>query len=165
MGSIVVSDTGPLISLEKVDGGFRFLRLMADKVLVPEAVLLEAGAKLSDPAGYLAAYGISDLAEVVRGVDVPLVASMPGAKPLHLGELEAISLALERGLPLLIEDGDARKVAKAAGLKFLGIGGLVLAAARRKAVGRDEAVRLLDALLAANRLNKRLRDGLVAELP
>ena len=165
MGGIVVSDTGPLISLEKVDGGFRFLRLMAERVLVPEAVLLEAGAKLADPAGYLAAYGIADLAEIVRGVDVARVAALPGAKPLHRGEMEAIALALDRGLPLLLEDGDARKVAKAAGLKFVGIGGLVLAAARKGAVSHREALRLLDALLAANRLNTRLRDGLAAELP
>jgi hypothetical protein len=66
--------------LEKIDGGFGFLRLMADRGLVPEAVLREAGAKRSNPTGYLAAYGIADLAEVVSGVDAARVASMPGAE-------------------------------------------------------------------------------------
>ncbi|MBI5595776.1 MAG: hypothetical protein HY928_06770 [Elusimicrobia bacterium] len=165
MGGIVVSDTGPLISLEKVAGGFPFLRLMADRVLVPEAVLQEAGAKLPNPESYLADHGIADLAEIVRGIDVARIASMPGSRPLHRGELEALALAMDRGIPVLLEDGDARKVAKAAGLKFVGIGGLVLAAARRSVVGRGEALRLLDALLTANRLTRRLRDALVAEMP
>lgn len=72
---------------------------------------------------------------------------------------------MDRSLPVLLEDGDARKVAKAAGLKFVGIGGLVLAAARKGAVNRTEAMRLLDGLLAANRLTRRLRDALAMELP
>lgn len=165
MGGIVVSDTGPLVSLEKVAGGFQFLRLMTDRVLVPEAVLLEAGAKLPNPESYLADHGIADLTEVVRGIDVARVAAMPGSRPLHRGELEALALAHDRGLPVLLEDGDARKVAKVAGLKFVGIGGLVLAAARRDAVNRAEALRLLDDLMAANRLTRRLRDALAAELP
>ncbi len=80
MGGFVVSDTGPLISLEKVDGGLRLLRLMTDRVLIPEAVLLGAGAKLSDPASYLTVYGIADIAEVVRGVDVARVTSMPSRR-------------------------------------------------------------------------------------
>jgi predicted nucleic acid-binding protein len=164
MGGIVVSDTGPLISLEKISGGFAFLRTMADRVLVPEAVLLEAGAKLPDPTSYLAQHGISDFTEVVRGIDVARVAAMSGARPLHLGELEAIALAMDRGLPVLLEDGDARKVAKTAGIKFVGVGGLVLAAVRKKSIERTEAVRLLDALLAANRITRRLRDLLTAEL-
>lgn len=78
---------------------------------------------------------------------------------MHRGELEALALAMERGLPVLLEDGDALKVAKAAGLKFVGIGGLVLAAVRRGAVGRGDR-----GPPDRNRLTRRLRDALAAEI-
>jgi predicted nucleic acid-binding protein len=165
MRVVVVSDTGPLISLEHVDGGFAFLRRMADRVLLPEAVLHEAGTKLADPESYLKTHGIADLAEVIRGVDVSRVTALPGSRRLHLGELEAMSVAMDRNLPVLLEDGDARRVAKSAGLQFIGIGGLVLAAARNGVVDRAEARRLLDGLFAASRINRRLLDALCAELP
>lgn len=59
----------------------------------------------------------------------------------------------------VLEDGDALKVAKAAGLKFVGIGGLVLAAVRRGAVGRGDR-----GPPDRNRLTRRLRDALAAEI-
>ena len=34
MHEVVISDTGPLISLEKISGGFAFLRKMANHVLI-----------------------------------------------------------------------------------------------------------------------------------
>lgn len=165
MTGIIISDTGPLISLEKIAGGFPFLRLMADRVLVPEAVLREAGAPLPDPESYLTEHGIADFTEVVRGIDIVRVASLPEARPLHRGELEALALAMDRGLPVLLEDAHARKVAKIAQLKFVGIGGLVLAGARKGAVNRAEAIRLLDSLLTAHRLTRQLRDALASALP
>lgn len=35
MISVVVSDTGPLISFEKIEGGFSLLRRMVGSVLIP----------------------------------------------------------------------------------------------------------------------------------
>jgi hypothetical protein len=43
---------------------------------------------------------------------------------------DAQAVAMDRGLPVLLEDQGARKVAKAVRLKFVDIGSLVLAAAR-----------------------------------
>jgi hypothetical protein len=70
MHEVVISDTGPLISLEKISGGFAFLRKMANHVFIPEAVLLEAGAKSRNPEEYLLDHGIADLTEIVRGIDI-----------------------------------------------------------------------------------------------
>lgn len=53
MHAVIISDTGPLISLEKIVGGFAFLRKMAHHVLIPEGVLQEAGTKSPNPKGYL----------------------------------------------------------------------------------------------------------------
>jgi predicted nucleic acid-binding protein len=65
----------------------------------------------------------------------------------------------------LLEDEDVRKVAKAADIKFVGIGGLVLAAARQNVVNREEALRLVNGLYAARRITSILRDALIAEFP
>lgn len=167
MGGIVVSDTGLLDSLEKVAGGFPFLRRMADRIHIPEAVHVEDGANLPNPESCLADHGIADPAEVVRGIDAERVAMMPAASLLHRGEPEslALALALDPGLPVLLENEDARKAPKAAGLKFVGIGGLVLAAARHGAAGRGGALRRLNDLLAANRPTCRHRDALAVEIP
>lgn len=37
----VVSDTGPLISLEKLEDGYLFMRQLYDRMLVPPAVMKE----------------------------------------------------------------------------------------------------------------------------
>lgn len=37
----IVSDTGLLISLEKLSDGYRFIRLLYDRILIPAAVLHE----------------------------------------------------------------------------------------------------------------------------
>lgn len=42
---------------------------------------------------------------------------------------------------------------------------MVLAAARRGAMGRGQALRLLDAFLTAHRLTRMLRNALAAEIP
>ena len=39
----IVSDTGPLISLERMTGGFPFIRRLYDRIIVPPAVLDELG--------------------------------------------------------------------------------------------------------------------------
>ena len=58
----VVCDTGPLISLEKLSGGFRFIRRLYDGLIVPPAVLSELAAGLFEGAdAYQRHYGIEDL--------------------------------------------------------------------------------------------------------
>ena len=61
------SDTGPLITLEKLGDGFRFIRLLYDKIVIPRTVLdeLTQGQSLSHQA-YLEHYGIEDLLEIVE---------------------------------------------------------------------------------------------------
>ncbi len=40
--NIIVCDTGALISLEKIDNGYRFIRRLYDTLIVPPAVFEEA---------------------------------------------------------------------------------------------------------------------------
>lgn len=86
----IVADTGPLITLEKLPDGYAFIRLLYDRIVVPAAVLKELVAgQFTDAAAYVSHYGIGDLLEVSRSVEVPA-----GLSHLDAGEREAISLAL-----------------------------------------------------------------------
>ena len=158
----VVSDTGPLISLEKLPNGFGFIRRLYDVVLVPEAVLEEVSAgQFASGAAYLAHYRIADLVEVRSVSAAP---TLPAVERLDEGERQGIALALELGLPLLIEETIGRAVAKALGLGVSGIAGQVLKALRLGVVELSEAEALTRRLLAAGRIDRKLYGALLAAM-
>ncbi len=65
MDKIIVSDTGPIISLEKLGDGFDFIRKLYDKVILPEVVLKEfAGDFFPTPSDDLEAHNIESLIEI-----------------------------------------------------------------------------------------------------
>ena len=48
----IVSNTGPLISLEKLNQGYNFIRCLYEKLIIPPAVLDEvAEGQFVDPTG------------------------------------------------------------------------------------------------------------------
>ena len=101
----IVSDTSPLISLEKIDGGYTLFRRLYDKVFVPPAVLRELAAGLFESEeAYRSHFGIEDLLQV----ETPEHSEREETEHLDPGEREAIALALEFDLPLLIEEEAGR---------------------------------------------------------
>lgn len=110
----IVSDTGPLITLEQLQDGYGLLRRLYGKILIPPAVLneLSQGQFVSGTA-YLDHFGVVDLLAVTS---VERSHDVPGTDTLDVGEREAIRLALELKLPLLIEEATGRKAAQALGL-------------------------------------------------
>jgi predicted nucleic acid-binding protein len=154
----VVSDTGPLITLEKLPDGFRFIRLLYDEILVPSAVLQEVvQGQFGEAEAYLAHYGIQDL---IRVVEIDSQQEMAGLDILDQGEQEAIRLALKENLLLLIEEEAGRAVAQQLGIRISGIAGQVLRAFRNDQIGADEAVQKLRVLYEAGRINRRIYEGL-----
>ena len=155
-----VSDTGPLITLEKLSDGYRFIRLLYDKVIIPRTVLdeLTQGQFLS-PQAYLEHYGIEDLLEVVeaRG-DL----EVPGVELLDAGEREAIQIALERGLPLLIEEEAGRQCARSLSLQISGIAGQFVKAFRAGLISSRETQDKLQELFDAGRINRKIHAALIA---
>jgi predicted nucleic acid-binding protein len=94
----IVSNTGPLISLEKLRQGYEFIRQLYDTIIIPPGVLDEvAEGQFVTPQAYLQYYGIVDLIEVhtVSGSE-----RVPEVTRLHVGEAQAIQLARERALLL-----------------------------------------------------------------
>lgn len=89
MHNIIVSDAGPIITLEKMEDGFLFIQRIYDKILVPPQVMLEISSKYTSPHQYLSTYNIINLIEVdssFKDFD------FPGINELDDGEIEAIFL-------------------------------------------------------------------------
>lgn len=153
----IASDTGPLITLEKLSNGYRFIRLLYDKILIPRVVLEElVQGQFLDTRAYLDHYGIADLLQVV---DIQGDRDIPGDTLLDAGEIKAIQLAMETGLPLLIEEEAGRQVARQLGLQFSGVVGQILHALRSGLLPAAEAAEMLDELLQSGRINRKIYEG------
>ena len=158
----IVSNTGPLISLEKLSQGYDLIRRLYDKLIVPLVVLEEVAAgQFATPGEYLQHYAISNLIEM-RTVSRPH--ELPEAERLHEGETQAIQLALELRLPLLIEETVGRGVAQSVGLQISGIAGQIIKAFRQGILSATEAQDNLSELLGAGRINRKIYEALLAAL-
>ena len=148
---VVVSDSGPLIALGRLDL-LALLPALFAQVQVPQEVLIEC---LARPAN---ADAVRIQAAVAQGWLTPCTAT-PIAQPgLDPGERAAIARALEIGAGLLADDLAARQHAAALGLRVIGtLGVLVLA----KRAGRLAAVKPLIERLRAS--GQRLSHAAVAD--
>ncbi len=154
-----VSDTGPLISFERIPGGFALLRRLVGGIFVPPQVIEELVAVLPLGTDYLTHYGIGDFVRVEAAPPPP-----PATHGLDDGESHALSLAIARGLPLLIEERQGREVAAELGLETSGAVGLLLHAWKSRAVTTGEAERHAHALFHGKRINHTLLEALLAQL-
>jgi len=149
----IVSDTSPLISLEKIDGGYKLFRRLYDKVLVPPAVLRElAAGPFENEEAYLSHFGIDDLLQV----ETPKRSELDKTEHLDPGEREAIALALEFDLPLLIEEEAGRTLARELGIRISGIAGQILQAVREETISADRGNQMLVALKRKGRINQQV---------
>lgn len=121
---IVVSDSSPLIALSSVDR-LDLLHLLFDTVIIPVSVrdeVMGTAAKI--------------MVELPSFICVePVAAELPVRflkLNLHVGESEAIALALERGIQgIILDDKQAREIAAELGLKVIGTLGLLILAKRK----------------------------------
>lgn len=150
---VIVCDTGPLISLEKLTGGYAFIRKLYDRLLIPPTVLRElVQGQFENADAYLDHFNVADLFHVEH----PTADAPPETASLDEGERQAIALALERRLPLLIEEEAGRTVARHLGLRISGIAGQLLKAVRVNVLPTAEASAKLDQLHRAGRINQRV---------
>lgn len=160
----IVSNTGPFISLERVQHlyGHDLLKKMYAQILVPPLVLEElAQGKHCTVEEYLTLY---DLHGWVQPIPVTPETTLAGLDMLHEAEILAISLAYQKKLQLLIEEADGRDVAERAGIKISGIAGQIRFAYLQGLATKEEATTLLTALYAANRINKAIYQALLQAL-
>ncbi len=79
---------------------------------------------------------------------------------LDLGEIEAISLAKQLKLPLLIEETLGRRIASRAGIKISGIAGQIVKAFRENLISATEAQSKLTELFDSGRINRKIYNSL-----
>jgi len=141
----VISNASPLIYLAKADRLDLFHSIF-EEILIPEAVYAEVvskGKQLGQTDAFLVEKAIEEGWISVRRVQE----SHPVSIPLHPGEIEVISLALEVGVDLLImDDARARAVAEMAGLSPRGTLWLLLKAVKENVLSFDSFLATLEAI-------------------
>jgi len=142
---MIVSNASPLITFAKVGKIDLVLRLY-DEIFVSDAVkqeVIDNGKK----EGYADALLLEDY---LRNNKIKVI--KPGkplcVKGLHRGEAGTIALALELGVTeVLIDENDARVIAKVYGLNPRGTLFILFESGRKKIISEDEAVETLDEML------------------
>ncbi|CAM3517382.1 hypothetical protein [Salinibacter ruber] len=153
---VLVSDTGPLISLESPPTGFQWIRSVLDRLIIPPTVLDEAAHPYEERQAFLEEAGLRRLIDVRRPETRSKADPGSGWHVLDEGEQEAISLARELEYPLLIEETAGRRVAKSLGCEVSGIAGLIDRARQDDFLSFAEATEMWRILLKKNRISESL---------
>ncbi len=154
----IVSDTGPLISLEKLENGYRFIQLLWGEILLPKVVTEELYQnQFVNWNDYKSYYNVSNSVKILEDkLDILEI-----LKDLDKGEQQAIQLAYNLQLPLLIEEEKGRKIAKQLGLNFSGIAGQIIKAYRENLISANDGRKKLGELLRNGRIGKKMYHELV----
>lgn len=135
---VIVSDTTSLIVLEGLDA-LALVCQVFESVLIPQAVFNELVA------------GSADLAQKLQTSDCIELIKLQASEQLDnlllildQGEAEAITLALEKQLPILIDERKGRLIARQKGLVVTGFLGLLLLMTQKNVLPKQEAKQLLD---------------------
>ena len=151
---IVISDTGALISLEKISEGFSFIQKLYDHITIPPSVYQEYQIK-----GNLDPYIHSGFIQVqhrFKNVNFPF------QERLHDGEIEAISLCSSyrenssSKVLLLIEEESGREFADILGIDYSGIVGQIQKAFFQNIIDQKTALNYLDQMRRSHRVNKKI---------
>ncbi len=142
----IVSNATPLIYLAKTDN-LNLLKAIADQVYIPNAVFQEVvieGKRLGEKDAYRVEKCINQGWLRIQEVNSLLSFDFP----VHFGELEVISLAVQEGIKnVLIDDAKARSVADLAGLQPVGTLWIVLQAVKNRMMDFDEFLSTLESII------------------
>ena len=115
-----VSNTSPILNLAIV-GHLDLIRNQFGKIIIPPAVLQELKVQEERPGSALIRQAVAANWIQVHKVDNPALVQLL-RQSLDAGESEAIALAIEtHAEKLLLDERDARKLAKSFGLSVTGV--------------------------------------------
>ena len=127
---VIAADAGPMIGLAVI-GALPWLRTIFGHVLVPEAVAAELRFDSEMPgAKVLAKAWTEGWLEVVPVHEIP--AYLQAA--VDAGEAAAITLARQRGVPLMIDENGGRIAARSEGVNAFGSGTVLLIAKEQRII-------------------------------
>lgn len=140
-----VSDSGPLIWLSKI-GRIKLLKTLYNEVHIPEEVHNEVVTRGLNE-GFSDALAIDDCIKQgwmkVKKLDESeskrCLTIAEHAKEMHLGEIQAITLAQKNNALLLMDESCGRAFAKTWGIKVRGTLYVILRSLREETITRDEA--------------------------
>ena len=159
MKTVIVSDTTSLIVLEKLHA-LDLLCKLFDRVLVPAVVMAEMRAGSPHIDATLRALPCMDIVELTPSKRLASLLLL-----LDAGEANAIELAANRALPLIIDERKGRQIAQQLGLRVTGFAGLLIQATRSQILDANAALTLLECaiqngLRLSPALQKQVRDVL-----
>ena len=149
---IVVSDSGPLISLMTA-GQLDLLRRLYHEILIPEAVYREltSNDRFADEAEIIRASPFIRTVPVGARKAVDVLRQLSG---LDLGESEAIIYAYadeHKADILLMEEAAGRRVAKSLGIRVRGSIGVLLLGYDRKLLTAEDVAQAIASMSSASR--------------
>jgi predicted nucleic acid-binding protein len=141
---LIVSDASPLIALSRI-GYLQLLPTLYTRILIPPAVREDAsrrGVSASDLDG-------ASWLTLRAPRDAALVDELRHVEPLDLGESEAIALAAELGMRLILDERHGARVARTRGIPVFGVAHVIVEAARAGLIAIDEVEPLLRRMVAS----------------
>jgi len=134
----IVSDTTTLIILGKLDR-YDLLANLFSKIYLPQEVIQEISKKID---GVYEKITKNSLFETKRITDIALFTLLDGI--LDKGESQAIVLAKELELILLIDEKKGRNIAKNMGLDIIGLIGILILNVKKEHISKKEAIAILE---------------------
>jgi predicted nucleic acid-binding protein len=147
----VISNTSPLIALAKI----RRLQLLKDlygSVVMPPFVRVECidnGREIGAPDAYEIEKAVQEGWIKAATLDrkwKTRVNNLMQRAPIGQGEAEALIIAREKGIPVVLDDADARALARALGIEHMGTLMIPYEAVIKGLIRYDELVSILTGL-------------------
>lgn len=158
MKQLVVADGSPLISLLNI-GHLDWLEKMFSHIVIPPMVVIEVERGETEDSVWFALKESDFIRTTNLQADKRLQILLLQVDP---GESEAIILADQLDLPLLIDDKAGRKMAQTMGLKITGLVGVLEALKRKGEISTSQMPKVLEELEAAEfRLSSALKQRLL----
>jgi len=160
MKKVIISDTTALIILAKTNH-LELLTNLIDKVYVPSAVMEEIGYK-NDEVKYIIEQ--STFIEMKKITNQSILKEVKLSN-LDRGEVEAISLALENDLSLIIDERLGRRYAESKGVKIIGLLGILKANLVKEYISYVDLLYILNEFKGVKfRISARLEENFLRSL-
>jgi len=139
---MIVSDATILITLINIDE-FSILELFVDEIMIPREVYYEVCKKYSTKK-YLDREVAKGFVSIESYGDLTLFKEINYL--LDAGESASIALALEKKLPLIIDEKKGRRFAQKQGIEIIGLVGILRFLYVEKRLTREEIVKIIEKL-------------------
>ncbi|MGB3917589.1 MAG: hypothetical protein WBL07_09130 [Thiothrix litoralis] len=159
MSAAIISDSSSLIMVGKLER-LDLLTNLFQQIIIPQRVAEEITAKEDGVAKHVLTHPLFVISATTNHA---LLALLDGT--LDYGEAEAIALAKEHQMILLVDEKKARKIAKNMHLKIIGLLGVLILNRNHGYLTKEEAIALLEQVKAMDfRLSAKLETDFLSRL-